>query len=256
MSEPDKKTDATEVGDIASTYSVLVNSRNKLSGTDADMHFQIQLPLNHKFNRVCVKNAIIPKSYYIVPAGFNTFQLQEAKGTVTVTVPAGNYTRSSFMKALQALLNAASPGALTYSITYPSTTAAADTGLFTYSVTGGTASFIIGAFLFEQLGFNANTTVALPTTSTNVLKFVEEDSLVLHSDIVDVFEKNILCVFMVGVDPPFSSTKYECRDIKMNARKLARGTSNAFRFTLTDEDENVMDLNGLNWVFELVFFTE
>jgi len=170
-------------------------------------------------------------------------------------VPPGNYTRSSFQKALAAILTANSPGELTYQVSYPATQSAADTGLFTYTCNGA-ATFVIGDYLYEQLGFPANTTVALPATSTAVLKFIEEDCLVLHSNIVEPYKDDILAVFIVGSDPPFSSTKYICPDVRMNARKLTLAGGNSFSFVLTDEDSNIINLNQLNMVFELVFFTE
>ena len=241
--------------DVIDHYAFPINSSSRISGIDANMVYSIELPPNHKFNRVVVNNAAIPRSDYIVQNGYNTFQLQEAKGTVTITVPPGNYTRSSFQKALQAILIANSPGGLTYAITYPATAAAADTGLYTYTVTGGTASFIIGTSLYEQMGFNKNVTVTLPATSTNVIKMIQEDTLVLHSNIVDSFNKDILCVFVAGTDPPFSTTRYECRDVKMNARKLKKVDSNSYEFRLTDENGIIIDLNGLNWTCELIFFT-
>ena len=116
------------------------------------------------------------KSYYLVQSGQNTFTLVEGTSNAIITIPVGNYSRSSFQIQLQSLLNSSSPHSWTYAISIPNTLITGDTGLYTYTVTGNSSQpqFIIGSYLYEQLGFNANTTYMFSSgtlTSVNVVKF-------------------------------------------------------------------------------------
>ena len=64
-----------------------INSSNRISGTDGQ--FTIKLPSNflHDFDKVAVLAANIPKTYYQVQDGFNTFTLVEGLSNITITVP-------------------------------------------------------------------------------------------------------------------------------------------------------------------------
>jgi hypothetical protein len=96
---------------IRNPYFLDINSQNRVSGTDGNFFYNINLPTNegHKYNRVVVTECSIPKSYYMVQAGFNTFILREGASSVTVTITPGNYTLQAFNTNIAALINAASP---------------------------------------------------------------------------------------------------------------------------------------------------
>src|SRR4051794_24594276 len=106
---------------IKNKRTFYINSRNRLTGTDADFTAQVDIPTTDKFDRVCVLDISIPKSYYLVQNGQNTFTLTEAKGSATITIDPGNYSRRNFATLLTAKLNTASAGlsGWTYAITVP-----------------------------------------------------------------------------------------------------------------------------------------
>ena len=79
-----------------SQHVVYVNSADRLSGTSDNFTYNINLPSDKKFNKVVVLDALIPKSYWLVQNGYNTFQLTENGVTATVTLPVGNYNLNSF----------------------------------------------------------------------------------------------------------------------------------------------------------------
>ena len=91
---------------IKSKRIFYVNSRDRISGTDSDFNISIDMGPSPKYNRICALQAI-PKSYYLIQAGFNTFSLTENGNTATVTFIPGNYSMSSFVALLPPLLNAA-----------------------------------------------------------------------------------------------------------------------------------------------------
>src|SRR5690348_10882746 len=86
-----------------------VNSRQRLSGTHSNFTYEVPIPTDSKFTHACVMSASVPKSFYLVANGRNTFTIQEDAKTATITVPVGNYTRSGFQIKLTELLNTASP---------------------------------------------------------------------------------------------------------------------------------------------------
>ena len=84
-------------------YIAYVNSYNKLSVSDSTSNFsvKINLPKNNVFDRVVVSQVSIPKSFYMIPNGYNTFTLLVPNQTPqVVTIPCGNYTKSALLAQL------------------------------------------------------------------------------------------------------------------------------------------------------------
>src|SRR5258708_4022068 len=125
---------------MKSRRTFYINSAQRASGvSDCDFTYTLDMGPSAKFNRVTAMLINIPKSFYLVQQGFNTFTLQENGLNATVTIPAGNYNIISFQVVLPPLLNAASitlGHTWSYAITYPVVRSQADTGKFTYTVTG------------------------------------------------------------------------------------------------------------------------
>src|SRR3954470_22945414 len=122
---------------ITSKRLFYVDSHQRISGTHSNFTYQLDYK-NEDYDYCVVLQATIPKSYYLIQSGQNTFTLQEGGSAATITVPIGNYSRSSFQSQLQSLLNSLSPNHWTYAISIPNTLITGDTGLYTYTVTGNT----------------------------------------------------------------------------------------------------------------------
>src|SRR5207248_3322004 len=151
--------------------------------------------------------------------------LQEGVSSATITIPIGNYSRSSFLKQLQSLLNSASPNHWTYAISVPNTLATGDTGLYTYTVTGNTSQpqFNIGKYLYEQLGFESNTIYTFSggtLTSVNVVKFQLEDSIFIHSDIANNGTDNVLQEILSVDTLDYSNITYVCPSVEAYAKPI------------------------------------
>jgi len=134
------------------------------------------------------------------------------------------------------------------------------TGHYTFTVSGNSGnqpSFIIGDYLYEQLGLNPDTTYTFTgnsLTSVNVVNFQLQDSLFLHSDLANNGIDDVLQE-MLGVDSPsYGNIVYICPSVEGYAKQLASKSNNVYHFKLTDEDDNPIDLNGQNIVFSLLFF--
>ena len=235
-----------------------VNSRNRVTGVDGDFTYAIDLKSFDPTHAVILQ-AYIPKSYYLIADGKNTFELEEGKDVATVTIDPGSYSRSAFKSQLQTRLNQASPNGWAYNISNP-TTSEAETGKFTFAVSGngGTQpAFNVGEHLWEQLGFDRGTTNefnADALTSKNVINLQSEQTLFIHSDLIqdgdavlqEIYSSNSL---------NFSGISFQNPAPDMYAKKISSSDSDIYRFYLTDENTNPINLNGLNIVFTLLIYT-
>jgi len=244
---------------VTNPYYVFINSRNRESGTDENFTYNVQFPQGMDFSHVVCLNALIPKSYYLIQSGQNTFQLQENNTTVTVTVPIGSYLLSAFQTTIGTLLTNASPNGLTYSLAYPALSGT-DTGKWTYTQTNGaiTSSLIFNGDLFEPFGFLANSTNVFNGTtlvSSCVIKLQSEDRLLIHSNIVNnPGMDDVLVSINSTTSINYSSIAYVCPAPEFYARILSSQHNSTYSFSLTDEDGRIVNLNGLNLNLTLLLY--
>lgn len=66
------------------SVTFLIDSSKRISGSTSDFTYQLNIPKNKQYDYVCVLQAIIPKSYYLIQAGLNTFTLQENGVNTTI----------------------------------------------------------------------------------------------------------------------------------------------------------------------------
>lgn len=238
-----------------------INSAERSTGTDGNFRYSLKLDQTD-YDHVCVLGVSIPKSYYIVQVGQNTMTLSENGVNVTITVQPGNYNYLSFKALIPTLLNTASPNHWTYAMSYPNRLTSADTGLFTYTVTGNGGlqpSFIFTDYLYEQFGFSmdsTNTFVSNTLTSAGVVNFTPEGTLFLHSDMVA--EKGVTNILQDIYDNNNSPMSYivwsNPGNIEAYSKKLAVPGSQGFSFNLTNELNQDIILNGRNMLITLVIY--
>lgn len=232
-----------------------VNSSARLSGTHSDFTYALDMK-DHDLSDVVVLQANIPKSYYLVQASANTFSLDEGSGAITVNIPIGNYNRTNLATTLATLLTAAS-ASWTYTVTTPPRTAV-DLGKYTFGVTGNggvqpTLIFAATGNIHEICGFDAgssNVFVGDSLESVNVVKLMREDTLLIHSDIVGGSAIGILQeVYSDGRD--YDHITFVNRNVSHYTKPLINNNGNVYRFYLSNEEGDPMDLNGLNWTMTL-----
>ena len=245
-----------------------INSGNQLSTTSNSFSQFIQVPSNEQYDRIVVTQANIPISYYVIQAGYNTFQLIEpGHAAVTLTVPPGNYTALSFASVLPGILNAGSPSGFTYKMTFPNNITQTQTGLFTYQVNTGTGpiSFVFNSVnpINEQFGFNIGSTATFVSngsvsnlTSANVVKFVPEDALFLHCGVVDAGNNDILQEFYNQNNIPFSINSWVNPDPIATSKKLFSNNMSVITFSITNENGIPIYFNGLNVVFTIMMYRD
>lgn len=216
----------------------------------------------HSFTHVAVKKACIPRTFYDVVQGKNTFILTEGALSATVTMPVGVYNYRSFAINLATLMTAASPHGYSYTVSIPSGTQPL-TGKYIITVTVGTftITFPNTSYLYKKMGFESasvNTSTGAVLNSVNVCSFSDTVGLYICSDIVvsnkTVFNDTILESVFVGQTLSFGNIVFENRDTLTSIRELNPTKSDHFNFYLMDADQNTIDLNGNSWNIELIFY--
>ena len=246
------------MSEVQNPYYVYVNSREREHGTDESFTYNIQFPEGYEYDRVVCLNALIPKSYYLIQDGYNTFILKEDNTEIMIIMPIGSYLLKSLQTTIGTLLSQASPNGLLYTVSYPPSSGP-DTGKFTYMQNNGTivSSLIFNNVLFEPFGFQPNSTNQFTGTtliSTTVLKVQSEDRLLLRSNCVNNGRDDILASINSSTSINYSSITYICPSPEYYARILQTKNNNTYSFTLTDENNIIIPLNGLNLNFTLLFY--
>ena len=83
-------------------FFYIVDSSDRLSGTTNNFTINIPMPTDNHYNRILVNSAVIPKSFYLIRDGYNTFTLKEGTNLWSITIPIGNYTLTEFTTSIQA----------------------------------------------------------------------------------------------------------------------------------------------------------
>lgn len=247
---------------IQNPYYVYINSRDRLpGGSDSNFQYNISFPPDVSFDRVVLLDALIPKSYYLVQDDGpleNVFQLKENSTTVTITIPIGSYLLNTFRTTIANLLTAASPNSLTYTVTYPASSAP-DTGKFTYTSSNGSiqSSIITNEHFFEPLGFQRDSTNVFTGTtliSSTVIKLQSEDRLIIHSNCCQNGHDDILMSINSSTSVNYSSIVWQNPAPEYYSHILSSERNNVYSFSLTDEDNEVINIRGLNMNLTLLFY--
>ena len=237
-----------------------IDSNDRTTGNNSDFRINLVFDKDKEFDKVVVLQCLLPQSYYLIQAGSNTFTLIEGLNQATISISPGNYNRRSFATVLTGLLNVGSPNGWTYSVTFPNVGSQVDQGLYTYSVVGNGGIqpiFKLGTYCYEAMGFNSNSTntfVASSLNSTNVIKLKPEDQLYLHSDICSNRNDDILQdIYAAGI-ATYGNILFQQFDVESYSKEFISNSNNNYRFYLTDENDNIIQLNGQNIVITIMIY--
>jgi hypothetical protein len=239
------------------------NSKDRVSGTNSNFN---SMPVdlgNNAFDTVCLVQASLPKSFYNMPSGYNTFTLRENSTSVTITIPAGSYTRINLQSVLASVLTAASPNGRTYTVSYPASTVA-DTFHYTFSVNSAVIAvqFIFSSTSpYRQLGFEIGTYTFTPAIGSSSLESVNSLNLsyilrafIKTNLVADATDSILEEILNFGSYPASSVVHYQQYNFDMNSRKLSPSNKTSWNFVIQDAFGQEIDLNGIPWAFSVVFY--
>lgn len=233
-----------------------ISSSRRASGNSSSFVFNLSIP--GPFNRCAVVKAAIPRSWFLIVAPFNTFQLVEDGVAVTVTIPPGNYTLIGWMKQVAPIITASSPNGWVYIATRQSSP---NRGTYNWSVFGATSQpqFIITS-MSEQMCLppGTHTFAAGALTGTIPYSSTGELGLQVCSDLTSAALSDILTeIYSVGHTAPGDVMVSELQDVKIGCMFEASAGRTSFHFYLRSPTTGqVIDLNGHDWLMQLMFWTE
>lgn len=252
----------TEYSDV-----FIIDSNHRINGDESDFTFMLDIPKDRKYDNVVVLGASIPKSFYIVSENHNEFDLEEDGLLTTIRMPLGNYSIDVFMDILKPILDAGSIALghnYVYTISTPedgSILNSPSTGKLTFSVSnnGGIQPSIICNSthdIYQQLGFrinSVNTFIADTITSSTVVRFQKNKIVYIKSDIVNQKDGILQEVYSHNTTD-YSYIIYQCTNVELNSRKINNHSNNTYKFTLVDNDDLIVNLNGINIVFTICLY--
>jgi hypothetical protein len=199
----------------------------------------------------------------MVQANQNTFTLSENGVETTITIDIGNYNRLNFKSTLQTLLTNNSSQSYVYAVSIPSSSVA-DNGKYTFTVSNNSTiqpSFIFSSTnnIYELMGFERGSTnvfTANTLESTNVIKLQKEDTIYINSDLVGGNHNNILQEIYSHNAADYDNIVFVNNNVELYSKHINGSNNNVYRFSLTNEDDIHIDLNGQNWTMTLCCFTK
>jgi hypothetical protein len=236
-----------------------VNSRNRITGSDSNFSIILEISPSSDYTHCCLLSASIPKSFYAINEGRNSFTLIEDDVSIIISMKPGNYSRQSFALILQGLLRLNSIHGLVYTISYPNINRECDDGKYRFQVSGNIGYqpiIIIEDYLFEPMGFNQNSNnqfVDGVLFSTNVSNQNPEATLILHSSLVSGHNSHLKSL-MTTTTNSFDYIIFNNNTISETSKSINRSKSNIYSFQLTDETGIELPLNGLNMVFVVLVY--
>jgi len=244
-------------------YISVVDSSQRVSGTSSNFTINLNLPsFVQDYDRVALNQISIPRSWYDVETGVNTFQFKEgAGGTLkTITVTPGMYNCLTLASAVATLLTTNSQNGYTYTVTYPNSAVTVNDNLFTFTSSNTTTVFylIFTTAMYQQLGFASNTTY---TSTSGVLKSVNSISisyinrLFLVSNACNTSYNSYLQeILIAGQYPSTAFVFWENLNYDVNSKEFTNPQNNCWDFAIYDRYGNIINLHGLELVLSLIFY--
>jgi len=255
----------TERNNIANSdgFHLHFSSTDALSGTSSDFTIACSIPSPPNgldFNRIAAVDIAIPKSWYLVTAPYNTFKLVENGTSVTVTIPAGNYSYPQWVSQVPAIITTASPNRWVYTAIMVNTPSL---GVVSYTVTGSGGlqpSFVVNTTgdLSQQLGFPSGTWTFVGNVLQGTIPYnaTGEFGIRLRSDICESEGDSTLADIMdVGLSGPGSIIRFQLQECLAQTKRFHRTGSTAFRFWLVSATTGrPINTNGLPIIIHLKIY--
>jgi len=207
---------------------------------------------------ITVVNAQIPYSFYVI-TDLNNKLVIAGSGimTTTIYITKGNYNANTFIIELKARF-------LSAGITFTD---------ITFNRTNGILSFVSSIFINYYFTSNSTILNVLGTTSdviasglnytclfplnllgVNKLSIVSEKLSVLSVSSVNFSYSNILVTIPCDI-PPYSLISYTSQS-EQNKNLLTVKYINEIDIQIVDENNNLINMNNLDWIMTLVLSTE
>jgi hypothetical protein len=207
---------------------------------------------------ICVKNAVIPNSFYNVNNTNNRLDFILEDDTFSLSIPNGNYNINTFRTQLYDLLFNLNYGQGNNNHNHWSITYSNKLNKFTFTHQYHNFTFLSSSTCFEMMGFkdgSSYTSASLSLTSTigcNMFTikniYVSSDNFILNNiDSNNHGRSNIICSIPVqGLSGSYLFYEDNQKHLVHNINNLTN-----FRIKLTDEDGAIIDFNDIHYSMTL-----
>ena len=248
---------------IDNLISFNITSRNRNSGSTNDFNINLDLPtdLISKFTHISITDISIPKSFYQIEQGRNNFTLYEDDVLININLPEGNYTKQQLYTYLKFEMTLQSLNAVEYNVL--DVQSSFDTGKLKITANKPLVNkklLFSKNDLYQFMGFNYDKEYFFidQIISDNVINLNSEDVLLLHSNICssnnndNIGGSNVVCsIYSCGhVNYSYIIKSY---DLIYNMKPFIKNS--LYNFYLTNENNDVINLNGVDFNFVLNIFT-
>ena len=236
---------------------LIVNSKDRLSGSSTDFNYQIKYYGKEEIQSYRIGKITIPYSFYNIQQQY--FRFYYNGSPAIVDIPAGNYSAQSLVNYLQTEISndVGAPVTFTYSsITNKFTVSVPIPNNFYFDFIHDTP---YQYSLYRALGFPKITTVATTYVSPNCANLNASDNLYIFSQALSFYspsifntQRNNVIQLVPIIVNPFNFIFYE------NQQSIEFPTDFqticTFDIKLLDDYGEVVDLNGLDWTFEIQLY--
>lgn len=251
------------------TPSFVIDSNNRLDGDIEEFTFKISMDTATNYNKVSLIHCGIPKYYYNIDSLNNQFILDENGTTTTCTLTPGEYTMENFALNVKDVLDAASA---TIDATHPweyNITFNTLTYKWTWEITDdpnrtfSSASInIIDDQCYSLFGFDEesdNAFTAKSLTSTYPACFERTNYITIRSNIAhnngnDDPDSQILARVPIKNTDYGELVTYDVQQVFDASRDLVSNKTNIFTFSIWDDHNRLMNLQGQDWFFTFMIW--
>lgn len=227
---------------------IVVNSFDANGNSDTDFNVTLNASFPHKLDQIALDTFIMTNTFYNVTSSNNTFVFQENVGaSATATLTAGNYTISDILTSLKTAMEAVSPNSRTYTLT-----ANTSTNKLTIAVSAGTFSVLATGGLNLMLGFSRSTASGqnASNTGTRIYNLSRYGFLLLKCTAcrADTYQtitgnKQDVLGYIPICEASFGDL-YSYRPENLSWIDISPERLDRLEFVLTDDENNVIDING------------
>lgn len=240
------------------TTTLIIDSSQRTSGSNENFTISITPPIKY-ITKSVLKGFTIPNSLYNINTTNNKLIFTDDSGVDNqITIPPDNYSGEQLADQIELqMINLPSPGHVVdfntsdFKFTFTYTGA-------TYTITSNTDNAL--STLFPLLGFSTTQSGALTYTSDNVAniatpKYISIKSNILTTKLFPNLQNGIESEFIYNV---FPNVDFGCMITKQNdtlweIEYIRSIQLDSIDFRLEDENNNLLDLNGVSWCVILDF---
>jgi hypothetical protein len=241
----------------------------RVSGSDSEFSISLNLPKNKKYNRISVTDIIIPKSYTLIDERNNLLTYIEDGQEINISFDIGNYTVEQFQKRLSLLMTNNSLNNLRYTARMYKANIC-DTGRMILTIENNSTNIVVQLKIFNNisylLGFDWPIELG---DKTPIIKDFINDSLISEQTLNFAFTNNLYltcnnCQSLKSTHlnnnniltiiynyQNYNSYYHHDQDLLANEKYLNNDSTNDFKFTLIDEEGQIVNLNNLDISFNL-----